>query len=275
MAKTTYRPKVPTEDKKRLINEVGGRCANPGCSNARVEIHHINEWAVYQSHDPRYMIAICPSCHDAVHHGKLEITDETLLRWKNAGKVTRTSDVIFVEPGLEPLIKLGPIEITSAGGLIVFEPSPRNRISYIIENGDIVLASCRTARRDGSNILTITDNRVRFDANDCEYLQSPGHIRLTGRAETILSDWMIKGVRSRLPTFADEPEIIFDIEVIAAGQVSIRGIWADENRALVVNEEGWIIPRTAEAAMLVNGSGRIHWLHPINKGFFETAYKIW
>lgn len=271
----TYRPKVPDADKRRLVEEAGGRCANPGCPAARVHIHHIKEWAVYQSHDPRYMIAVCPNCHDAIHHGALEISDEALLRWKEAGKGAKKADVIFVEPGKAPLIKLGQIEITGQGGLIVLAPSPGNRFSYRVEEGDLVLVSCEIMNRAGNNIITIRDNRVRFDGGEYEYLQVPGHIRLIGPAEAVLADWMIAGVRSRDPAFAEGPEVILDVEVIAAGQVAIRGIWADEDRAIVVSDAGWIIPRSCDKAMAVRGAGGIHWVHPISHGLFESAFKIW
>jgi hypothetical protein len=66
-----HRPKVTEEVKNRLRTEARGKCANPGCSNVRAHIHHIREWAVYKTHDDQHMIAVCPACHDAIHHGAL------------------------------------------------------------------------------------------------------------------------------------------------------------------------------------------------------------
>ncbi len=58
---------VPKSLKAQLIKDAGDKCANPGCSNWRVHLHHIKHWVVYKTHDGKHMIAICPSCHDAVH----------------------------------------------------------------------------------------------------------------------------------------------------------------------------------------------------------------
>jgi len=35
--------------KKLLIEEAGYKCANPGCSNRLIEIHHIKEWSIYHT----------------------------------------------------------------------------------------------------------------------------------------------------------------------------------------------------------------------------------
>jgi hypothetical protein len=76
----TRQRKVPKSLKAQLIKQAGDKCANPGCSNWRVHLHHIQHWAVYKTHDGKHMIAICPSCHDAVHTSGID--DEMLYRWK-------------------------------------------------------------------------------------------------------------------------------------------------------------------------------------------------
>jgi hypothetical protein len=102
-----YRPKIKRTVKEALIKKAGGKCANPGCPNVLTEIHHIKEWCVYKSHNPSYMIAICPSCHDSVTRGGLRINDETLYRWKTISRALQTaSHYIYLEPGAE-LPKLG------------------------------------------------------------------------------------------------------------------------------------------------------------------------
>lgn len=73
------RKAVPKNIKMDLIKKAGMKCANPGCSNYRVHIHHIKQWAIYQSNDEKDMIAICPVCHDVAHNGDLIIDDEKTL----------------------------------------------------------------------------------------------------------------------------------------------------------------------------------------------------
>lgn len=275
----TERPKVPAGIKRTLVEEAGGRCINPGCPNARAHLHHVAAWAIYETHDARFMIAICPACHDAVHDGALTIDDETLYRWKMEGKGPRKADLLFVEPGKQPLMKLGQTAITGSGsdGLVVLAPSPQSRLSYCIENGEITLVSCIVADSAGIPIIRLVDNRIRLvhPTDSFDYASVPGHFELTGPAETLLDSWMIDGIKTRFPNFGDGPEVLLAAEVIAAGQVAIRGIWRDGNRALVVRDEGWVIPGSATAAMMLTGSGTIHWVNPIGLGLFESAFKLW
>ncbi len=45
--------------KKKLIQSAGNKCTKPGCSVRRTHIHHIKEWAVYQTNKEAEMIAAC------------------------------------------------------------------------------------------------------------------------------------------------------------------------------------------------------------------------
>ena len=76
------RPKIKPSVKRALIDEAGGKCANPGFPNILTEIHHIRDWHVYFIHDPDHLIAICPACHDAVCRGDLRISADTAYQWK-------------------------------------------------------------------------------------------------------------------------------------------------------------------------------------------------
>ena len=97
------RPSVPKALKESLVKEAGGKCANPGCSNYRTHLHHINEWAIYETHDGEAMIAVCPSCHDAIHQGPLEVSDQTIKGWKAIQRPFGPNrDHVYVEPGGDP-----------------------------------------------------------------------------------------------------------------------------------------------------------------------------
>src|SRR5918996_6078095 len=108
-----HRPDFSNAAKKRLRAEAGHKCANPGCPNRRTHIHHIREWAVYQTHVEQHMIAVCPSCHDAIHHGEIPLDDAVLYRWKSiprgSGEIRSN---IYVEPDRQPKLLLGSIGIT-------------------------------------------------------------------------------------------------------------------------------------------------------------------
>src|SRR5437764_15128611 len=95
-----YRPEISAELKRKLQMEAGHKCANPGCSNRRTHIHHVRKWAVYQTHDGNHMIAVCPACHDAIHHGTIQIDDDALYRWKTIVRsVSPIKSHIYIEPG--------------------------------------------------------------------------------------------------------------------------------------------------------------------------------
>src|SRR5471032_2843818 len=99
MAMAKQQRKITPALKRQLIEQAGGKCANPGCSNWRVHIHHIKHWAVYKVHNAGDMIAVCPSCHDSIHYGRLAIPDEVLYHWKGIARpAVPESAHIYVEP---------------------------------------------------------------------------------------------------------------------------------------------------------------------------------
>src|SRR4051812_27474471 len=115
------RQAVPAETRRRLVEAAGNKCANPGCANFRTHLHHIEQWAVYESHDAEHMIAVCPTCHDAIHNGPLVIDDETVYRWK--GGIHRDDsgarrDHIYVEPAAQSFLLLGSLAITGQQGVM-------------------------------------------------------------------------------------------------------------------------------------------------------------
>ena len=57
------RPKIPAELKRRVLLEVGHRCAIHTYRHIDVEIHHIIPWVGCQEHKYENLIALCPNCH--------------------------------------------------------------------------------------------------------------------------------------------------------------------------------------------------------------------
>ena len=89
---------VPDNDKKKIREEQGGKCANPACPINRTHIHHIKEWSVYQSNDQEILIAVCPTCHDQIHNGSIIIDDNKLFEWKKIKRDHTKRDHLYVEP---------------------------------------------------------------------------------------------------------------------------------------------------------------------------------
>lgn len=124
MGKISSKTKAPNPSrtppptlKKYLLEEAGYKCANPGCSNRLIEIHHIKEWCIYYTHDKAHMIAVCPACHDTITRGNLRIDDETLYRWKNITRGELNHDHIYVERGSPVRMLFGSITVESVLGL--------------------------------------------------------------------------------------------------------------------------------------------------------------
>ncbi|MGH1565330.1 DUF222 domain-containing protein [Mumia sp. DW29H23] len=58
--------------RKAILARQEGRCANPGCSNVSLEIHHLDWWARdLGSTDLDTLVGLCARCHHLVHAGRL------------------------------------------------------------------------------------------------------------------------------------------------------------------------------------------------------------
>src|SRR4051794_39683338 len=229
-----HRPDVPPATKAALRAQAGGKCANPGCPSRRTHLHHIRECAVYQSHDEQHMIAVCPSCHDAIHHGELPIDDETVYRWKS---ITRTDEAargdLYVEPSREAKLLLGSIAVTGDAGLVVFELSEGNRLSFAIQDDDIVLLSLTVTDSRRREVVRLVDGHVKVAANTgIEYEQVPGHHRITAPHEPrYLPGWVLKRVQWTEPEFDPSDGVtLLDLEVVAPGIVKVQGVWIESRQ---------------------------------------------
>jgi hypothetical protein len=67
-------------------------------------------------------VAVCPTCHDAIHHGPLKIDDATVRRWKDIERRETERDHVYVEPAEAPKLLLGTIAVMGTdAGVTVFE----------------------------------------------------------------------------------------------------------------------------------------------------------
>lgn len=236
---STRQRKIKPDIKRALLAEAGGKCANPGCTNWRAHIHHIKHWAVYKTHDADHMIAVCPSCHDEIHYGKLGMDDATLYAWKGIKRdATEQIAQLFVEPSNKVRVRVGELEIaTSVGQVTVFELSNRSRLSFRILDGDLLRISCWLYDKHGKEILRVVDNvvRVRKDKNiDVRFRSGRAAISVPNTAQYI-PPWMVESMRHQIPDFCSGPRVgILDIHVLTPGIVQLRGIWADDKNAIVI-----------------------------------------
>ncbi len=236
----TRRPDIPITTKRWLIEEAGLKCANPGCVNSRTHIHHIKEWAVYQTHDKEHMIAVCPTCHDAIHNGDLPIDDDTVYRWKAIKRTPTRRDHIYVEPGEPTGLLLGSFEFRMLDERQVFEISENNRFSYRIHHGDTMALYITLTTLSGRELLKVVEGHVKHEAEPpLRYERVPGHVRLVGPpSPDYAPEWAISLVRAVEPSFGADGSIpLVDLEVVEPGLVRVQGMWVGKGVAIVITEK--------------------------------------
>lgn len=234
--------KIKPALKRLLIDEAGGKCANPGCSNWRVHIHHIKHWAVYKTHDSAGMIAICPSCHDATHHGRLKITDEVLYQWKRMAHPKAPESVhIYVEPATELKLLTGSICISTTNDqAAVFELSNSNNLKFRVLDNDLLQVSVRLQDQQGKELLRVVENHVKVvRSKGITFDHRAGRARVTVPAtDDFAPSWLIDQVRFQDSTFAAEGRIVaLDIEVLKPGLIRVQGCWPDGDVGIVITDK--------------------------------------
>jgi hypothetical protein len=266
------RPAIPRDIKRALLQQTGYKCANPGCSNRLLEIHHIDQWAIYQTHDQESMIAICPSCHDAVTRGSLTISDDELYLWKG---IERTSSVLtghlFIEPTQIPRLILGRIEFTGPEGITIIE-FDRTKLSLAIRDQELGIVNLKTIDSRGEPLLDVIDNYVRQRNPGIEIMSRPGRYQVVAEDLTqVYPSWAIDCL-SRAPSPRNNPAHFgaLDIEVLEPGAVRVKGALLDDNGGLVMDDDQTILLSRKQGVALafkVDGPGRamLYFMNPLNR----------
>ena len=234
-------PKVVTE---HLLEECNGRCANPGCQNTRVQFHHIQHWAVYRAHDSKHMIAVCPTCHDACHHGQLQITDDTLYAWK---KTSNTSDNLYgsvnAEPGQTTKLLIGTFAMAQIEerNTKVFQFSQGNQLDFSVEDSWLTV-STKITDLYGNTILRVKNNKLTLKNNgEASLMQRPGKFTVTVPAKKFhLPAYALFAMRNQDKNYGKDDQITaLDLEVTKPGHIRVKGFWIDNNRTIVVTEDAY------------------------------------
>ncbi len=230
--------RIPPKVKSDLISEAGEKCANPGCPNTRVEFHHIQQWAVFKSHNQKDMIAICPTCHDAAHHGKLKITEKTLYEWK---KIHRDSTLkrtnIFIEPGTITKIILGSLAFQQGrpGKTKILNIANDQHLTFEVED-DFLIVSTEIKNENGETLVKISNNNITSQAREpLKIEQYPGRFKITTTADTlILPAYALVKMRKNEPDYAANDIVtIIDIQTIKPGHVKVEGFWRKDNKTII------------------------------------------
>jgi hypothetical protein len=269
--------KIKPALKRLLIDKAGGKCANPGCSNWRAHIHHIKHWAVYKTHAAADMIAVCPSCHDAAHHGQLKISDELLYEWKAVIRPAAPDTVhIYVEPAASLKLLTGTIAISTRNDqAAVFELSNSNHLKFRVLDQDVLQVSSRLLDQRGNELLRVVENHVRVAKDKrITFDYRAGRARITVPAtEDFAPGWLLDQVRAQDPGFAADGRIVaMDIQVLKPGLVQVQGCWPDGNVGVVITDKALsfcIRGKQQPTSMVGEGEGSVLvYAGPITKALF-------
>lgn len=271
--------KIKPALKRLLIDEAGGKCANPGCSNWRTHIHHIKHWAVYKTHGAADMIAICPSCHDAVHHGRLAISDEVLYGWKSVARRDRPEAAfVYVEPATELKLLTGSICLaTSNEQAAVFHLSNSNHLKFRVLDGDLLQVSAKVQDQRGKELLRVVENHVRVARNrSVVFEHRAGRARVTLPLSDFVPSWLVEQVRYQDSTFALGGVVVaLDLEVMKPGLVRVRGCWPDRNEGVVITDSSLSFCRRGlRQPISMVGAGEasvIHYAGPVTTSIFKIG----
>lgn len=249
---------MPSSLKRSLREEAGGKCANPGCQVWRTHLHHIRPWAVYKTHDGASMIAVCPSCHDEIHHGSLGIDDETLLRWKSQASPQLAKPVFIQAPPSDRIVLVaGTISFSSTTENTIFRLSNGGKLTMRLLNARYLQISLALFGIDGQPIVRVVENNVEFVESGeihCDF--RTGRARVSVPA-SYAPGWLIERASSAVPNFTEKGRIVaLDMEVLAPGTVQISGFWVDEQKGFVISKDSLFVCNSAgDLAFKLVGEG--------------------
>jgi hypothetical protein len=221
------------------------------------------------------MIAVCPSCHDAIHHGELPITDETLYAWKRQTRPADVRDHIWVEPGFSTRLLLGTIAVEFDAPLQVFRLSEHNELSFRIEGEDILLANLRVSSLNGEEVVRVESNNLRHTPRaDIRYRRIPGRIEIYVPAtEEFIPNWALAQKRRQDRFFGLGDRLKYlGLRVESPGMLRVEGVWAHQERAVVITQSAlsFCRPDMREPwSMIGDGPASVlKWAGPITTSLF-------
>jgi hypothetical protein len=270
-----YRPKVPAPLKRQLIEQAGNKCANPGCPNILLELHHIREWHVYKTHDGDHMIALCPTCHASVTRGPLRITDEDVYAWKGIERRMPRVGHVFVQPGGEPpRLLLGTVSAVGDDGLVVFDFGIGHKLSFAVRDGDIMLLNLKILSA-AKVLVDVVDGYVRTADEHVKICSRPGHIKIpAGIHSAFVPEWIRTRLLAEDKYYGLDGMPLLEIKVVQPGLVRVNGIWTGQDEAVVITDRRLSFVRRSLLAPITLLGDRddppiLHYSGPVDEALFQ------
>jgi hypothetical protein len=74
------------KQRQAIFVSQGGTCANPGCANTHLEIHHRTPWRHGGATDLANLAGYCTRCHHLIHQGQLELRPDGCGGWTHLNR---------------------------------------------------------------------------------------------------------------------------------------------------------------------------------------------
>src|SRR5689334_13790952 len=248
------------------------RMLKPACGDTS----HSRMVYIYQSHDVNHMIAICPSCHDAVDRGFLQISDDELYRWKGIDrKEALSTGHIFIEPGEAPRLLLGSLVVQGSSGLILFEFAEHHQLSFAVRDNDIMLLNVKISNLNGDPLLDVVDGYVRQRSPSIELQRRPGHILVPsgGINASFIPKWARYSLLREDGNYAGMDLPLLSLKVMDRGLVKVEGLWFDKNRGVAITHSRFSFlaaGRPLPISLIGEGEATVlHWVGPLDVSMFR------
>ncbi len=233
---------IPTKVRKTLIEEAGGKCANPGCPNQLIHIHHIERWHIHKAHNSESMVAICPACHDQVDRGELRITDAETLAWKELRREEQQSGHVYIEPGDPVELLLGTLSVRGRDGLFVLDIDEGNQLSFVVEDGDLLFLHGILTSYSGEPLVRIIGNHVKPIGPDVLLKRRTGRLLLNVRdRSTIVPGWARYGLSLTEPKRSLRRMPLLELTVVGPGRVRVKGIWMSTATGVMIFDDAMAV----------------------------------
>ena len=127
---------------------------------------------------------------------------------------------------------------------------------------------------DGQQVIHVSDNYIRHNPRpDVELFQVPGNVRIdTPCSEEFLPDWALRQMRVQEPDFAASGRMTaLAISVLRPGLARIEGVWAQQNRAVIITRErlSFVRPDLIQPISLI-GDGEASGIYCASTGVIDT-----
>lgn len=229
-----------------------------------LELHHIREWAVYQTHDLQHMIALCPTCHEQVHRGQLRISDSELYAWKQQ---LRRSDghshtALYVAPSTDRKLYFGFVGVVVTDRKSILQIASGNSVTVEFRDDDLLLVDVTLTSRGGTRLVRLTNGTFSTErVSDVRFLTRTGLVELTAPdTSPIVPRWVLNRLRTVPGHSFGNRVVLFRATVIAPGRVLLEGLWAMHDRAIVATADAifWVSRTHSEPIMFFSsGHGEV------------------